>query len=64
VIGCFNFQREIMKTLAQIGQLKEGVAESVSKDGFTVDTTYVLFFLAVEFGRTIGSFEIDTVFIW
>jgi hypothetical protein len=52
-----------MKTLAQIGQLKEGVAESLSKDGFTVDTTYVLFFLAVEFGRTIGSFEIDTVFM-
>ncbi len=52
-----------MKTLAQIGQMREDVAEVTGSSGFTVDTTYVLFFLAVEFGRTIGSFGIDTVFM-
>ncbi len=51
-----------MKTLAQIGQL-ESVKETVSGNGFAVDTTYVLFFLAVEFGRTLGTWGIDTIFM-
>ncbi len=52
-----------MKTLAQLGQLESETQETVSGNGFAVDTTYVLFFLAVEFGRTIGILGIDTVFM-
>ena len=47
-----------MKTLAQIGQIRE---ETTSGSGFAVDTTYVLFFLAVEFGQTLGFFGIDMI---
>lgn len=35
--------------------------ETVGEKGFVVDTTFVLFFLAVEFGQMIGSFGLDTV---
>jgi len=33
----------------------------VSIQRFSFDTTFVLFFLGLEFGRTIGSFSFDTV---
>ncbi|HEY0426976.1 MAG TPA: hypothetical protein VGC76_04140 [Pyrinomonadaceae bacterium] len=50
-----------MKTLAQIKTLH---AEAASENkGFAIDTTFVLFFLAVEFGQTFGSFAIDSVFL-
>ena len=47
-----------MKTLTQIGQI--GRASTADK-GFAIDTTFVLFFLAVEFGQMIGNFALDTV---
>lgn len=55
-----------MKTLAQVGEpvgeLENQVrSRAVSGNGFAVDTTFVLFFLAVEFGRTINVFGIDTI---
>ncbi|MFN2392135.1 MAG: hypothetical protein ABR566_09215, partial [Pyrinomonadaceae bacterium] len=31
--------------------------------GFVVDTTYVLFFLAIEFGRSFSGFTLDSVFL-
>ena len=48
-----------MKTLTQIGQI--GRTTTADK-GFAIDTTFVLFFLAVEFGQMINNFAIDTIF--
>ncbi len=31
--------------------------------GFAVDTTFVLFFLAIEFGRSFSGFTLDNVFL-
>lgn len=49
-----------MKTLAQTRQMQ---AETVADRGFAIDTTFVLFFLAVEFGQNFGSFALDSVFL-
>ena len=50
-----------MKSLAQIKSLRtETVADN---KGFAIDTTFVLFFLAVEFGQTFSSFAMDSVFL-
>lgn len=49
-----------MKTLTQIGQI--GRRDNVADKSFAIDTTFVLFFLAVEFGQIINNFAFDTVF--
>lgn len=49
-----------MKTISQVRAAK---VENVSEDNFTVDTTFVLFFLAIEFGQTLTSFGLDTIFM-
>lgn len=46
-----------MKTISQI---RANQVENVSEDNFTVDTTFVLFFLAIEFGQTLTQFGLDT----
>ena len=39
----------------------ESELQGITEDkGFAVDTTFVLFFLALEFGRTLGVFAADT----
>ena len=44
-------------------QTIEGIRETISSEsGFVVDTTFVLFFLALEFGRSLASFGVDSVF--
>jgi hypothetical protein len=47
-----------MKTLTQIGQIER---TSTGEKGFAIDTTFVLFFLAIEFGQIINNFAIDTI---
>jgi hypothetical protein len=47
-----------MKTLSQVEQIK---TESNVNAGFEVDTTFVLFFLAIEFGQTLSSIGFDTI---
>ena len=47
-----------MKTLATTGQI---AIEKSTDRGFAVETTFVLFFLAVEFGQSINAFAIDTI---
>jgi hypothetical protein len=48
-----------MKTLAHI----ERIESSTNADkSFAIDTTFVLFFLSIEFGQIINNFAIDTVF--
>jgi hypothetical protein len=50
-----------MKTLSQVG---EAQAESSSAEkGFAVDTTFVLFFLAVEFGQSFRTLNLDGIFL-
>lgn len=49
-----------MKTIAQI---RANQVENVSENNFTVDTTFVLFFLAIEFGQTITQFGLDTIML-
>lgn len=45
-----------MKTLTHIGSIQAGIEEN---KGFAIDTTFVLFFLAVELGQTFnfGAFD-------
>jgi len=50
-----------MKTFAQIEQVR---TETNYDQGFVVDTTFVLFFLAIEFGRTTGVVAFDTVLLF
>ena len=38
--------------------------EPLGEQGFTVDTSFVLFFLALEFGRTFFSVSLDNVFMF
>ena len=47
-----------MKTLATSGRI---AIEKTNNRGFAVETTFVLFFLAVEFGQSINAFAIDTI---
>jgi hypothetical protein len=49
-----------MKTLSQIG---ETPAELSGEKGFAIDTTFVLFFLAIEFGQTFRAFSLDGIFL-
>ena len=49
-----------MKTISQIRAAK---VENVSENNFTLDTTFVLFFLAIEFGQTLDSFGFDTILL-
>jgi hypothetical protein len=49
-----------MKTLAHSGRIER---EARAEKGFAVDTTFVLFFLAVEVGQTLGAFGLDTIFL-
>ena len=38
--------------------------ETTGEKGFTVDTSFVLFFLAIEFGRTLFSLSVDNIFMF
>jgi hypothetical protein len=49
-----------MKTLSQIGDAQ---AELSGEKGFAIDTTFVLFFLAIEFGQTFQFFSLDGMFL-
>lgn len=49
-----------MKTFAQI---KQAQTENTYDRGFVIDTTFVLFFLAIEFGQNFGIFTFDTVLL-
>ena len=49
-----------MKTLSQIG---DAPAEATGEKGFAIDTTFVLFFLAIEFGQTFQFLSLDGIFL-
>ncbi len=50
-----------MRTFAQTEQIQ---AETNYDKGFVVDTTFVLFFQAIECGRTLGVFAFDSVLMF
>ena len=47
-----------MKTLAQISSVQ---VEATNEKSFAIDTTFVLFFLAVELGRSFSFHALDSV---
>jgi len=49
-----------MKTISRVAETD--INETIEK-GFVIDTTFVLFFLAIEFGQSFGGFGLDTVFL-
>lgn len=49
-----------MRTFAQADNL---VTETNYNKGFVIDTTFVLFFLALEFGQNFGVFALDTALL-
>jgi hypothetical protein len=49
-----------MKMSARAKQLK---SETIASRNFNADTTFVLFFLAAEFGQIIGKIGFDTIFL-
>ncbi len=50
--------------MKSISRHKRAHAENISERGFAVDTSFVLFFLAVEFGRSFFSLSLDNVFLF
>ncbi len=49
-----------MKTISQVVNLE--ISEP-GEAGFAIDTTLVLFFLAIEFGQTFGALALDDIFL-
>jgi hypothetical protein len=49
-----------MKTISRVGRFES--RESIDR-GFAIDTTFVLFFLAVELGQSFVGFGLDTLFL-
>lgn len=49
-----------MKTISQMENVHVDLAKGT---GFAIETTFVLFFLAVEFGQSFRSLQLDNVFL-
>lgn len=49
-----------MKTISHVGEIN---TEKAIEKGFAIETTFVLFFLAIEFGQTFSSFGLDSMFL-
>lgn len=47
-----------MKTISQVGEVRDSLTKN---SGFAVETTFVLFFLAVEFGQSFRSVSLDNI---
>lgn len=50
--------------MKSISRPRRAHIENSSQQGFAVDTSFVLFFLGVEFGRTFFSLSLDNVFLF
>lgn len=44
--------------------MKTATRSESAEKGFAVDTSFVLFFLAIEFGQTISALSLDNVFLF
>ena len=56
----YELETKFMKTL--IANRKRASRSQCGEKGFAIDTTFVLFFLAVEFGQTFQFLQFDTAF--
>jgi len=52
------------KFMKSISHSQNAHSEVAGEEGFAIDTSFVLFFLAVEFGRTFFSLSLDNVFLF
>ncbi len=50
--------------MRRASQLKKTRFETASEKSSIVDTTFVLFFLAIEFGRTFSALTLENVFLF
>ena len=50
--------------MKSISRHQKAYNEIAGERGFAVDTSFVLFFLAVEFGRTFFSLSLDSIFMF
>jgi len=50
--------------MKSITHFQNARSEAAGEQGFAIDTSFVLFFLAVEFGRTIFSLSFDNIFLF
>jgi len=50
--------------MKSISRHQKAYGEVAGERGFAVDTSFVLFFLAIEFGRTFLSLSFDNVFLF
>lgn len=50
--------------MKSISRPRRAHIENPNQQGFAVDTSFVLFFLAVEFGRTFFSLSLDNIFLF
>ena len=50
--------------MKSISRRQEAQNEVAGEQGFAVDTSFVLFFLAIEFGRTFFSLSLDNAFMF
>ncbi len=51
-----NFMKSVAKSVSFEDEI-------TAENGFAIDTTFVLFFLAVELGQNLGSFALDSVML-
>ena len=49
--------------MKSISQTREAKISEKSDSGFAIDTTFVLFFLAIEFGRSFSGIAFDSAFL-
>ena len=49
-----------METTTHAGHIQERAA---SRESFAIDTSFVLFFLAIEFGQSFSGFGLETAFL-
>ena len=49
-----------MRTATQVGHFEK---ETVSEKSFAIDTSFVLFFLAMEFGQSFSGFSLESLFL-
>jgi hypothetical protein len=49
-----------METTTQIARIND---EATTDRGFSIDTSFVLFFLAIEFGQSFAGFSFESIFL-
>jgi hypothetical protein len=59
----FDFGTFIFKNMKTISQVVNTSVSETATESFAIDTTFVLFFLAIEFGQNLGNLALDNIFL-